>query len=157
MKLISYFSILVLLASANGLATASPTVLHVTDGASINADFVLADTPVVSYTSDGLSIVAGDVNVVYPADFSYTFTLSDAAGIESVKSDELIDLSQDSGLVTVSGLLAGAYVSAYDVNGRLLASADVDSCGNASINLSSYSGVAIISTPSKTFKLIINH
>lgn len=157
MKIKSRISLLAILAMACAYVTAAPTVVHIAGGDSVSADFVLADMPTVSYTSDGLSIVAGDVEVVYPADATYTFTISEAAGISSVTSDECIDLSQNSGIITVSGLAAGSTVIAYDVNGRSLASAVAGADGTAYIDLTSYKGVAIVSTPSKTFKLIIKH
>ena len=157
MKIKSRISLLAILVMACVSVAAAPAVVHVAGGDSVSADFVLADTPTVRYTPDGLSIVAGDVQVVYPADAAYTFTISESAGISSAKSDECIDLSQNSGIISVSGLAAGATVIAYDVNGLSLASAVADTDGTACFNLKSHKGVAIVVTPSKTFKLIIKH
>lgn len=140
-----------------GAMVAAPTMVRVTDGADVNADFVLADTPTVSYTPEGLSIVAGDVKVVYPADATYTFSLSEASGIEAVKSGECVDLSQIYGEVRVSGLSSGTSVAAYDIDGRLLTLAQADTDGIAYIDLTSYSGIVLVATPSKTFKLILKH
>lgn len=140
-----------------GVASAVPTVVHVTDGTDVSADFVLADTPTVSYTQDGLSIVAGDMKVVYPADATYTFSLSESSGIADVVSDECIDLSQNYGEIRISGLSAGSSVSAYDINGHVLALSVADADGVAYVNLESHSGIVLVATPSKTFKLILKH
>lgn len=140
-----------------GVVSAAPTVVHITDGADIKADFVLADTPTVSYTPNGLSIVAGDMKVVYPADATYTFSLSESSGIADVVSDECIDLSQNYGEIHISGLSAGASVSVYDIDGRVLALVEADANGVAYINLESHSGIVLVSTPTKTFKLILKH
>lgn len=135
------------------LASAINAVV-VTDADGEETVFALADKPKVTFSAEALVITAGDGRVEYPIDkgAKFTFEQRDLSSISDVESGSAVFVIGD--VVEARGLKAGSAVAAYSADGRLIASAAADSEGNASLDLSHAHGAIIISTTSKTIKII---
>lgn len=125
-------------------------MVKVSDGAELQAEFVLADCPTVSYTAEGLTIVSGPTTVVYPATSTHTFTLSDAAGITDTDIPR-VDLSIEGATAVITGLPCKSQVRVLSPNGSLITASEADGTGRCEVSVPS--GIFVVSTPNKTFKI----
>lgn len=94
--------------------------------------------------------------VCYPSDEVVKFTYVGADEIAGVGSAGWAGtvFSFGDGCLTVANLSAGAAVSVYMPDGRLLSSATADAHGRATLTLpETAGGVYVVKTPTVTFKL----
>ncbi|MCC8114791.1 MAG: hypothetical protein LIP03_12550 [Bacteroidales bacterium] len=145
---------LTILASVAMLAAAcyATQVVRVESAEGVKGEFVLADSPTVSYVAEGLQITAGETQVVLPAEETYSFKICEGAGIADADIQQ-INISRNGSQVEISGLAEGAQVAAYGVDGRQIAQARAVA-GAAVLDLSAARGVVIISTPTMNFKIL---
>lgn len=115
----------------------------------------LADRPSVTYSNTAIVVRAGETELQFEGEgISFTFKDPESGSVEQTQiptSNVAIAVNGDS--VEISGLKPDSRVSAFTAAGVQTASASVSADGTASLTLSS--GINIIVTESKTFKVII--
>lgn len=117
--------------------------------------FEIAQKPVVSFSSSQVIITAGTQKVEYPlTDYrKLEFTDQHATAISKITEGQnpVFSIGET---FRASNLTPHSRVAVYSGNGMLLASASVDGNGQVSMDLSSYKGLLIIKTSTKSFKII---
>ena len=120
--------------------------------------FVLADKPKVTFEGTSLKVTC-EKN----ASASYTFNLSDvirfaydaksATGIDEIQ-DEPADISQEGDVLVISQVKAGATVSVFALDGRLVRQLKPQRSGTYRLNLSELpSGLYIVKADNITYKI----
>lgn len=110
------------------------------------AEFLIADSPVITYQDNLLNIRGGGSEISVEADAvgSFDFVPSEESGVDIIS----IDGSR------FSGLRPGSKVDVYTLDGRLAATFTADGSQSASVNLSALaSGYYIVRTPDTSFKI----
>lgn len=116
--------------------------------------FALENLPAVTFSSDALIISSQHKTIEYPLTSKVTFSFQEVAAVEELQFSPATPVFLfDKDSFEARGLRAGSQVKVYDSNGILLARSSADAEGTASINLSSFSGILIINTESKTLKI----
>lgn len=146
--------------SANGTETVTYLVLTQTDG-TINK-FSLNEAPVLSYAGDSLVVTCGSDQLMTALeglrDYSFT-TEQVTTSIKDVPATGSTSTTPASNVAfsnaTISGLKAGALVRVYNISGVAVSTLTADAEGKVSVDLNNLpKGVYILSTPSKSFKVL---
>ena len=120
--------------------------------------FVLADKPKVTFEGTSLKVTCEN-----NASASYTFNLSDvvrfaydaksATGIDEIQ-DEPAGISQEGDVLVISQVKAGAMVSVFALDGKLVRQLKPQRSGTYRLNLSELpSGLYIVKADNTTYKI----
>lgn len=121
-----------------------------------DATILLSERPLVTFAGNDLVVTTPTDVVCYPSDEVVKFTYVGADEIAGMASAGWagIVFSFGDGCLTVANLSAGAAVSVYMPDGRLLSSATADAHGRATLTLpETAGGVYVVKTPTVAFKL----
>ena len=146
------FATVVLLATANLVAFAADYV-KVSDSDGKATFFALSEKPVVTFNSTSLVLTTTSQVVEYPLVSYRSFEfVNESAGVESTN----VETAKFSFGNTLKGegLPPGSKLAVFSIDGKLLASTVVANNGTAEIEISSFAGVLIVKSSSKTFKFI---
>lgn len=155
-KLVSLLALMALLLPQTAMAEAVPC-LTLTESSGAVSKFAFTDAPVVTYSGSDMVVTCGDQTLTVGLEgLTLTYDEMEVTGINVVK-DSTADpnrLQFSFGEASFEGLQSGALVSVYTIDGKMIARVKADHDGRASISLSSLpSGVYILRTPSKAFKI----
>lgn len=136
----------ILIASGLMAVRADEARLIITTKSGTTAEFLIADSPVITYQDNLLTVTGGGSEISVEADAvgSFDFVSSEGSGVETVT----VDGSR------FSGLRPGSAVHVYTADGRLAATFIADDSESASVDLSGLApGVYIVRTPDASFKI----
>ncbi len=140
------------------LAADKQNTLFVLTKGNVLHQFVLADKPKVTFEGTSLKVTCEN-----NASASYTFNLSDvirfaydaksATGIDEIQ-DEPAAISQEGDVLVISQVKAGATVSVYALDGKLVRQLKPQRSGTYRLNLSELpSGLYIVKADNTTYKI----
>ncbi len=136
----------VLIASGLTAMHADEARLVITTKSGTTAEFLIADSPVITFQDNLLNVTGGGSEISVEADAvgSFDFVPSEGAGVDEVMADGS----------RFSGLRPGTRVQVFSSDGRLTATFIADDSESVSVNLKSLApGIYIISTPDASFKI----
>lgn len=125
---------------------AEEACLIITTKSGVTAQFLIADSPVITYQDNLLEVKGGDSEISVEAEQveSIDFVSSDVSGIDGVTINGSL----------LSGLLPGTPVEVYTLDGRHVASYRADESKTVRVDLDRLSpGFYILRTPSASFKV----
>lgn len=140
------FAACVLIASGLMAVHAEEARLVITTKSGTTAEFLIADSPVITYQDNILNVTGGGSEISVEADAvgSFDFVPSEGAGIDTV-------LAEGS---RFSGLRPGSRVQVFSSDGRLVSAFIADDSETVSVNINALApGIYIISTPDVSFKI----
>lgn len=135
--------------------SAVPTHLTVELKAGSKYSFLLADKPVITFSS-------GDLVVNEESETSYSiegvknfhFTEGDLSATENLPKEAIRIISIDDATIKVENIGKESVVTLVNVSGALVSSKKADSEGTATIALPQSKGVYILTAAGKSFKII---
>ena len=143
-----------LLALGMLLPAVASDCVKVSDAKGENVYFLLADKPVVTFTSDHLVLTTVRQTLEYPIQDYRSFVFADApTGILAATSVRTPLFSIGSSL-RAEGLEAGSRVAVYDAEGVEVASAKASDEGTVNIPLNGWKGIYVVKSSTKSFKFI---
>lgn len=134
---------------------ATPTHLTVELKAGDKYSFLLADKPVVTFSSGDL-VVNGESETSYSIEGvkNFHFTEGEASASENLSKEAMRIISLDDATIRVENIGSQSIVTLVNVSGALTGSSKADSEGTATVSLPQAKGVYILSAAGKTFKII---
>ena len=127
-------------------------IVHLHGGSTVS--YVLEDTPVVTFVGENLHVEANQLSDDHKLADVAKFTIDNVAALADVMANEYRITIQDN-TVTIEGLTPNTGIQFADIQGRIIASCNADTDGNATLSLSHITaGVYIVSTTDgKSFKI----
>lgn len=127
-------------------------IVHLHGGSTVS--YVLEDTPVVTFVGENLHVEADQLSDDHKLANVEKFTFDNVAALADVMANEYRITIQDN-YVTIEGLTPNTGIQLADIQGRIIASCNADTEGNATLSLSHITaGVYIVSTTDgKSFKI----
>ncbi len=128
-------------------------VLTQTDGNV--SKFALSDAPVITYSGNDIVVTCGDaVLQTSMANIeAVTFGKGEPTAINEMRKEDVVP-SFSFNTASFEGLQAGAPITIYSLDGKMMSGAKADVEGKARIDLSDLQkGVYILHTPNKSFKI----
>ena len=117
--------------------------------------FALSEKPEVTFTASELILKTTHETVSYPLSDMLTFEFTnEPAGVSLIESESGKALFSFNNTVKGKGLKTGSRVSIYTIGGQSVGSAIVDVYGQVEIPLNGQTGVFIVKSSTKTFKII---
>lgn len=110
------------------------------------AEFLIADTPEITYQNNLLKVVGGGSEISVEAQdvSSFDFIGSDSSDVDGISVDG----------PNLSGLLPGTLVEVYTFEGQKVASFNADESGSVFVGMGDLApGFYIVRTPGATFKI----
>ena len=141
-----FFFAAVLFAAGLSAVRAEEARLIITTKSGTVAEFLIADSPVITYQDNLLKVTGGgsEISVEAEAVGSFDFVPSEEAGVDLISVNGSL----------FSGLRPGSKVNVFTLEGRLVATFTADNSASASVDLSSLApGYYIVSTPDTSFKI----
>lgn len=135
-----------LLVAGTGWASAEPARLVIITKSGTVVEFLLADSPVITFQNNLLEVKGGGKEITVEADAlgTFDFVPSENSGIDEIAADRS----------SFSGLRPGTAVEVYTPDGRCVATFKADGNGSASVGLGNLApGYYIVRTPSASFKI----
>lgn len=135
-----------LLLSGISAVRAEKSRLVITTKSGTVAEFLIAESPVITYHDNLLNVVGGGSEISVEADQVQTFLFypSDGSGIDTIESDGS----------KVSGLQPGTPVYIYTFDGKLAATFKADEFGSANLDTGNLApGYYIVRTQDTSFKI----
>ena len=155
MKLVFRTVVLALLALTASTSVFAADYVRVSEKDGKNTYFALSDKPEVTFTADHLVLKTAKETINYPLSALLTFEFTNSpTGINALGTEENHVVFSFEQTLKGQGLQPGSRVSVYAVNGQTIASAVVDANGAVEIALDGQTGVFIVKTLTKSFKLI---
>lgn len=138
-----------------GLSAYAADYVKVSEKGGKDTYFALSDKPEVTFTADHLVLKTAKETINYPLSALLTFEFTNRpTGINALGTEESHVVFSFEQTLKGQGLQPGSRVSVYSVNGQTVASAVVDANGAVEIALDGQTGVFIVKTLTKSFKLI---
>ena len=145
-----------MMAATTNAAVKDCLVVHTTDGE--KTYYVLEDTPVVTFTGDNLHIKSASLEADVKFDNVKQFTF-ESRDVESVKDLTVGEcrITVRNNEVTLEGFKAGSRVAVYAMNGVCVLADTIaqDGCATTLSLGHLDSGVYVVSTVSKSFKIVV--
>lgn len=134
---------------------AVPTHLTVELKAGDQYSFLLADKPVITFSSGDL-VVNGEAETSYSIEGvkNFHFTEGEASSCVNLSKEEIRIISLDNETIRVENISKESVVTLVNVSGMVISTTKADSNGTATIGLPQTKGVYILSAASKSFKII---
>lgn len=134
---------------------AEPTHLTVELQSGSKYDFLLADKPVITFSSGDL-VVNGDASTSYSIEGvkNFHFSNGEATNVESLSAGDISIISLDNATIQVKSLESSALVTLVNIYGSVMAAETANSEGVATIKLPETKGVYILTAAKKSFKVI---
>lgn len=136
----------ILIALGISAVRAEEARLIITTKSGTVAEFLIADSPVITYQNNLLNVTGGGSEISVEADAvgSFDFVPSGGSGVETIT----VNGSK------FSGLRPGSKVYVYTLDGHLAATFTADDSQSASVDLSPLTpGYYIVRTPDASFKI----
>ncbi len=157
-SIIKTLALLLLLAVCPSVSaeTSDAWYLVVTDGAGAQTVFALADQPATSFDGSDMTVAAGETSVTVSLAELASYELTQDVETTGIKAATTSNTEFSNGKALVSGLTAGAVVSVYSIDGRMVSSEKADSDGRVSVDLTGLQSgaVYIIRTPGASYKVL---
>lgn len=154
-SLTTLIALLAMLFLPGGLSAATGELLVLKLADQSVSKFELASSPVVTYSGNDIIVTCGEE--VFQTSMAnietVKFEKDSSTGIERITTTEP-RAAFTFGNASFEGMQAGATVTVYTLDGKVVAAAKADGEGRASISMSGLQrGVYIIRTPNKSFKI----
>ena len=135
--------------------SAASTHLTVELKAGSKYSFLLADKPVITFSSGDL-VVNGESETSYSIEGvkNFHFTEGDLSATENLPKDAIRIISLDNSTIKVENIGKESIVTLVNVSGALISPSKSDSEGTATVSLPQSKGVYILSVAGKSFKII---
>lgn len=135
--------------------SAAPTHLTVELKVGSKYSFLLADKPVVTFSSGDL-VVNGESETSYSIEGvkNFHFTEGDLSASENLPKEAIRIISLDDATIKMENIGKEMIVTLVNVSGALISSSKSDSEGTATVSLPQSKGVYILSVAGKSFKII---
>lgn len=136
----------VLMVMSVSAAWADSARIIITSKSGTVAEFLLAESPVITYHDNLLEVKGGGKEISLEAEEvgSFDFVPAGESGVEEIT----VDASR------FSGLRAGSLVEVYNFDGRRVATFPVDDSGAVSVEMGNLApGLYIVRTSGATFKI----
>ena len=150
-RLLLFFAIIIAVMTT-AMAQGQYLVLTQADGTV--SKFLLADQPVITFSEGNLVVTCGSETLT-TAMAGLTTSFEDiTTAIHQIEESKVTTPKISFGEASFEGLKAGSSVSAYALDGRVLATTKADEEGRANIQLSGLGqGMVILRTSSHSYKI----